>query len=321
VPSIEKGSTVNTPWHGMRKAARILIAAVSAGALLAGASSASAAPRQAAPATPVHAGSQQAAANKALVLHVFGQLFNRGNLAVIDTFVRPDYIQHNPTLPTGAQALRDFVTGLKASYPDSHVVVKHALAEGNLVILHSNFVLENGSKGTAVFDIFRIQHGKIAEHWDVLQQVPDSTVNGHTMFSTLSTPRLPWPDPHASTTATKQAGTALLTGITAHRDVTAYDRHATDPYYQHNPQLGDGITAAKQYFTSLFAAYPDFSGSTKRVIAEGDYVAVHSHIKLTADDPGLAVVDLLRVRNGKAVEHWDVVQPVPTTSANDNTMF
>ena len=309
---------MNTPPRGVRTVARVLIAAVSAGALLAGASVAAAAPRRA---TPVPAGSHRAEANKVLVRYVFDQLFNRGNLAVIDAFVRPDYIQHNPAAPTGAQALRDFVTGVKAAYPDSHVVVKHALAEGDLVILHSNFVLENGSKGIAAFDIFRIQQGKIAEHWDVLQQVPDTTASGHDMFSTLSTPRLPWPDPHASAAATKRAGTALLNGITAHHDVTAYDRYAVDPYYQHNPQLGDGITPAKQYFTALFAAYPDFGGSTKRVIAEGDYVAVHSHIKLTADDPGLAAVDLLRVRNGKVVEHWDVLQPVPSTSANDNTMF
>ena len=67
---------------------------------------------------------------------------------------------------------------------------------------------------------------------------------------------------------------------------TAYDRYAVDPYYQHNPTLGDGITAAKQYFTTLFAGYPDFGGSTKRVIAEGP-TAQLSRDHRSMDNPSL----------------------------------
>jgi predicted SnoaL-like aldol condensation-catalyzing enzyme len=59
----------------------------------------------------------------------------------------------------------------------------------------------------------------------------------------------------------------------------------------------------------------------KRVIAEGDLVAVHSHHVDTPGERGRAVLDLFRVRDGKIVEHWDAVQDVPETSANDNTMF
>jgi Uncharacterized protein conserved in bacteria len=59
----------------------------------------------------------------------------------------------------------------------------------------------------------------------------------------------------------------------------------------------------------------------KRVIAEGDLVAVHSHTVNAPGERGQAVVDLFRVRNARIVEHWDVVQDVPETSANDNTMF
>ena len=60
---------------------------------------------------------------------------------------------------------------------------------------------------------------------------------------------------------------------------------------------------------------------TFRVVAEGDLVAVHSHYVNAPGERGQAVVDLFRVRNGKIVEHWDVLQDVPATSANDNTMF
>lgn len=292
-----------------------------AGVLSGGAVSAAAASPQPVPATWADGGNRQTAANKAMVVHFYDQLFNHGNLAVIDRYVRPDYIQHNPNSPDGLDALCHFVTGLRAAHPDLHVTIERAIADGNLVMLHSNSVTDPGTKGQAIVDIFRIQDGKIAEHWDVIEQVPDTTASGNDMLSTLSTPRLRWPDPRVSTSASKRVASALFHEVTAGRDVTAFDRYASDPYYQHNPQSPNGIAAAKAFFASTFAANPGFSVSVKRVIAEGDYVAFHSHYKFAADDPGFAILDLYRVRDGKVVEHWDVIQPVPEKSANDNTMF
>ncbi|MCJ7762229.1 nuclear transport factor 2 family protein, partial [Candidatus Bathyarchaeota archaeon] len=59
----------------------------------------------------------------------------------------------------------------------------------------------------------------------------------------------------------------------------------------------------------------------KKIIAEGDYVAVHSHLKPNPSDRGMAVVDIFRVEDGKLVEHRDVIQPVPPQPANQNSMF
>lgn len=312
---------MHAPSNSTGNAARLFIAAATAGALLAGASVASAAPPRSAPVTPVYGADQRTAANKTLVVHFFDQLFNHGDLAVVDRYVEPDYTQHNPTLADGAKALRDWVTGLKAAYPESHVTIKHVIAQGDLVILHSNFVLEPGTKGTAAFDIFRLEKGKIAEHWDILQPVPDSTADGNDMFSTLSTPRLPGPDPHVSAAVTKRVGLALFEGLTIDHDLTAYDRYVAAFAEEHTPGIANGTAAAKEYLAGLFAKSPDLSAGVKRVVVEGDYVAIHSHYKTTADDRGMARLDLFRVRSGKVVEHWDVAQPVPETSANDNTMF
>ncbi|WP_281250181.1 nuclear transport factor 2 family protein [Streptomyces monashensis] len=80
-------------------------------------------------------------------------------------------------------------------------------------------------------------------------------------------------------------------------------------------------------FTSAFAAHPDPRIGVKRIIADGDLVAFHHHFQLSAEDLGAAVMDIFPVRNGKVVEHGDVVQPVPAApagpaaSADDNTMF
>ncbi|MGI5376277.1 nuclear transport factor 2 family protein [Streptomyces sp. CA-251387] len=70
-----------------------------------------------------------------------------------------------------------------------------------------------------------------------------------------------------------------------------------------------------------FEAFPQLTVTPKRVIAEGDLVAVHSHYVNAPGERGQDIVDLFRVRNGKIVEHWDVIQDVPASSANDNTMF
>ncbi|MGW0582296.1 nuclear transport factor 2 family protein [Streptomyces sp. NPDC002920] len=170
------------PSNGTREAARLLVAAATSGALLAGASAASAAPPRSAPVTPAYGAEHRTAPNKALVVTFFNRLFDDGDLAAVDRFVRPDYTQHNPMLADGPQALRDWVTGLKAAYPESHVTIKRVIAQGDLVILHSNFVLEAGTAGTAAIDTFRLDKGMIAEHWDVVQPVPETSANGNTMF-------------------------------------------------------------------------------------------------------------------------------------------
>ena len=68
----------------------------------------------------------------------------------------------------------------------------------------------------------------------------------------------------------------------------------------------------------LFTHAPEASFHLERAIAEDDLVVLHYNLKLSADDPGRAVVDIFRAQDGQIVEHWDVVQPVPAEAANDN---
>jgi len=92
-------------------------------------------------------------------------------------------------------------------------------------------------------------------------------------------------------------------------------------YRQHNPGAEDGPKPFIQAVKRIAQKFPDFRMESKRIIAEGDYVVLHSHLVLKPGDRGSAVVDIFRLENGKIVEHWDVVQEVPETSANNNTMF
>ena len=92
-------------------------------------------------------------------------------------------------------------------------------------------------------------------------------------------------------------------------------------YRQHNPGAADGAEPFIRFARWFAQTYPDFRLESKRIIAEGDYVVLHSHLILKPGDRGTAIVDIFRLENGKIVEHWDVVQEVPETPANNNTMF
>ena len=101
----------------------------------------------------------------------------------------------------------------------------------------------------------------------------------------------------------------------------AVARYADENIIQHNPNLPDGTAAVVDFLGGLMGENPGFKYDIKRIIAEDDLVVVHAHVTMSPEDTGLAVFDMFRVADGKVVEHWDVLQPVPAESMNGNTMF
>jgi predicted SnoaL-like aldol condensation-catalyzing enzyme len=106
-----------------------------------------------------------------------------------------------------------------------------------------------------------------------------------------------------------------------HKPAEAFERYGGDKYIQHNARVPEGKDAVLGYFTPYFKANPDAKSEIKRAVAEGDLVWLHVHAKKDATDRGRAIVDIFRVEKGKVVEHWDVIQDIPETAANSNTMF
>ena len=92
-------------------------------------------------------------------------------------------------------------------------------------------------------------------------------------------------------------------------------------YTQHNPNAPDGVEGVMGLIKFLKEKYPQRSSSIKRVMADGDLVMIHVHAKPTPEERGSAIVDIFRLESGKIVEHWDVMQAVPETAKNSNTMF
>lgn len=121
-------------------------------------------------------------ANKKLVREFYEKALNEKNYEAAAKYLGPKYVQHNPRAADGAEGLKSYLEFLKGKFPKSRSEIKRVLADGDFVILHVHAVREPGTKGQAIIDIFRVADGKIVEHWDVIQDVPDQAMNNNTMF-------------------------------------------------------------------------------------------------------------------------------------------
>jgi predicted SnoaL-like aldol condensation-catalyzing enzyme len=105
------------------------------------------------------------------------------------------------------------------------------------------------------------------------------------------------------------------------KDFDAASKYLGDRYTQHNPTAADGPEGLKAFLAFLRDKFPNNHSEIKRIFADGDYVIVHVHAVREPGTRGNAIVDIFKLENGKVVEHWDVVQPIPEKPANDNGMF
>ena len=118
--------------------------------------------------------------NKEIVLKVLRGAFIERVAAVVDRYFSPDYVQHNPVIPSGPGEIAKLIPTLKNLSYEIGIVV----AEGDLVMVHGRYV-GWGPKPLVAVDIFKVKNGKVIEHWDVMQEeVPASaTASGNPMFT------------------------------------------------------------------------------------------------------------------------------------------
>jgi predicted SnoaL-like aldol condensation-catalyzing enzyme len=131
---------------------------------------------------PARAESPQQEANKKTVLEFYDAAINQKDFAKAALYIGPRYTQHNPNAADGPEGLKRFLEFLREKFPNAHSDIKRVFADGDYVILHVHAVREPGTRGNAIVDIFKLENGKIVEHWDVVQPIPEQSANGNGMF-------------------------------------------------------------------------------------------------------------------------------------------
>ncbi|WP_457808447.1 nuclear transport factor 2 family protein [Kushneria sp. EE4] len=124
----------------------------------------------------------QEESNRELVVDFYNQFFNEHETEKSGEVLAGDYIQHNPEVPDGKAPFVDYFSGYFKENPDYKSEIMRSAADGDLVWLHVHSTNGDEDQGEAVVDIFRVDDGKIVEHWDVIQAVPEESANDNTMF-------------------------------------------------------------------------------------------------------------------------------------------
>lgn len=257
------------------------------------------------------------AENKALTGAAVKAIFIDFDQDASRAYLSDDYIQHNPHVPTGPEALIGVLPTLKEA--DFKATNVRLLAEGDLVVAHN--IYENaqafGGEKLVAFDVFRIENGKLAEHWDNLQAlVPASETasgNGMTDGATEITDL-------DKTAENKALVLGFFDDILHNGKGELIANYLAPEYIQHNPQVPNGLDGLLGALKGMAEAGIEMKyNKTHMTIAEGNFVFTAS--EGTFGGAPTAFYDLFRVESGKIIEHWDVVSEIPAEQTHDNGKF
>lgn len=229
--------------------------------------------------------------------------------------LHPDYIQHNPYIPTGRDAFLSLLPVLKEN--ETQVNTVRLIQDGSYVVAHNvwNNATPFGAEEMVSFDVLRIdEDGLLAEHWDALMPNTPPNPSGRTLTDG-ATEITDLDKTEANKAIVAQIFDVIINGTPEEVGAVVTENFLPD-YIQHSPTVADGIPAVFEAFGREQWVYT----KNHKVIGEGNFVLSIS--EGTAKGVHSVFYDLLRFEDGKVAEHWDVIQAIPTEGlANDNGMF
>lgn len=253
---------------------------------------------------------------KEIVMAALTAVFINQDPVATENLFAPDYIQHNPAVPTGRAPIIGFLPTLKKT--GISIKTHRIITQGDLVVTHNSYSNAQalGGDNLVAFDVFRVKNGKVVEHWDNITAKTAPNPSGHSQTDG------PTEIIDLNKTSENKALVAQFVDdilVNGKMDKLAQFIVA-DNYTQHNSQIADGLKGLGDALQAL-AAQGITMKYTKvhKVIAEGNFVFTMSEGSFGGKPT--AFYDLFRVENGKIVEHWDIISEIPTKMAHNNGKF
>jgi predicted SnoaL-like aldol condensation-catalyzing enzyme len=251
-------------------------------------------------------------------VETFIKAVNSRDIETVKKLVYPDYIQHNPFIPTGREAFINLFPVLEEH--NTYAETVRIFADGDFVVLHNIWhnATPFGAPKMVSFDVLRIdENGLIAEHWDALTPFVEETASGRSQTDGPTT---------ITDVDKKEANKALAQSIIEDvlmgknpSKITEYI--SSEKYHQHNPEIKDGLSGIVEAVEYLTAQNNMFQyKKIHKILGAGNFVLTISSGEWSGKEQ--VFYDLFRFEDNKAIEHWDVIQPIPTENlANENTML
>ncbi len=235
-----------------------------------------------------------------------------GHINVVDTLTGDRYTQHSTGVPDGSKGFKEFFADFLNRTNDRDIRVIRAIEDGNNVFVHVYQDIDNGKAKWVTTDMFDTdENNRMIEHWDVIAaytEVKDTVSGNDVVLGDFELKDLD------KTAENKILVRNFITDVFQNGNHNAVEKYvSTEKYIQHNPQVPNGIDAVKGFLATQDFNY-DF---IFKIIGQGDHVVSYS--KATFNGTELAVFDIFRIENGKIVEHWDNMEPIPPRDEWANT--
>ena len=232
-------------------------------------------------------------------------IFGKKDATAVDRYFGESFIQHDPNLADGLAGMKSFAAEI-ASSPAADITIYRTLVDGDFVLLHSRYEGVGRHAGSAIaFDLFRFKDGKIVEHWGGQESEAPPNLSGRTQVDG-PTEILDREKTEANRTLVRTYRETVMVSLRFDRiEEFIEGTH----YAQHASKIGDGIARLRDRIASVAKEGGKLYLTPRRFVAEGNFVLVLTEGDLPSGPT--ALYDLFRVENGKIVEHWDVLTPIP----------
>lgn len=254
---------------------------------------------------------EQQISNKSIIQNFYRRVIGQGELTYAEQIIADDYIQHSPMKPGKAGLLE--ALGYLKQMPKPANPAKpfmRLIADANYVATNLSFEL--GGKKKVVVDLFRLEHGNVVEHWDAIQDEPETSHNGHAMMDG---------DVEADQTQSTESSKAVVRQyyqqVVINRQPDNLTAYVQNNMVQHMPEVADGRAGLADF---LRRSTDQFSvRKVHRILGEGNFVVVQA--EGIWDRQPTVFYDIFRLEKGKIAEQWTVRQTIPNTMPHQNGMI